>query len=230
VHCGEGQSIGTTDRRNRARNRHPSNGGGIRLWSKFREAPERRKPRHAYAAEPDWDTALHTGANATMPCTVANEVEHIWPAVLQRLTDQGIVPGPASYLGHNDGDQAFIRAIWCLVRHLHATKVVETGVAHGVTSRFVLEGLTRNGGGSLWSIDLPPQMISEVHSQIGAAVDDSMTDMWTYIRGSSRRHLRRLLQDTGPIDLFIHDSAHTEYVRDADRMAVDPAGRCDGGR
>ena len=35
-------------------------------------------------------------------------------------------------------------------------KVVETGVAHGVTSRFILEALERNGRGFLWSIDLPP--------------------------------------------------------------------------
>jgi hypothetical protein len=34
-------------------------------------------------------------------------------------------------------------------------KVVETGVAHGVTSRFILEALSRNGDSHLWSIDLP---------------------------------------------------------------------------
>jgi hypothetical protein len=48
-----------------------------------------------------------------------------------------------------------------------AAKVVETGVAHGVASRFVLKGPIRNGGGCLWRIDLPPQTISEVHSLCG---------------------------------------------------------------
>ncbi len=158
-----------------------------------------------------WEHALHDAVGAACPCAISSELEPIWPVVLERLTSRGVIPGPASYLGHNDGDQAFIRAIWCLVRHLNATKVIETGVAHGVTSRFVLEGLARNGGGHLWSIDLPPQTISAVHSEIGVAVDGSMADGWTYIRGSSRRHLRRLLQDTGMIDLFIHDSWHSEY-------------------
>jgi predicted O-methyltransferase YrrM len=184
---------------------------GIRLWSKFRERSEQKKPRCHYGVDADWEHALHDAVGAALPCAIASELEPMWPVVLERLTSRGVIPGPASYLGHNDGDQAFIRAIWCLVRHLNATKVVETGVAHGVTSRFVLEGLARNGGGHLWSIDLPPQTISEVHSEIGAAVDASMADGWTYIRGSSRRHLRPLLQDTGMIDLFIHDSAHTEY-------------------
>jgi predicted O-methyltransferase YrrM len=184
---------------------------GLRLWSKFKERPEQKKPRCTYLADPHWEHALHDAVGTALPCTISSELGPMWPVVLERLTSKGIIPGPASYLGHNDADQAFIRAIWCLVRHLKATKVVETGVAHGVTSRFVLEGLVRNGGGRLWSIDLPPQTISQVHSQIGVAVDDSMTDGWTYIRGSSRRHLRPLLQGTGMIDLFVHDSWHSEY-------------------
>jgi hypothetical protein len=184
---------------------------GIRLWSKFRERPEQKKKRCNYVADADWEHALHDAVGAAFPCAISSELEPIWPVVLERLTSRGVIPGPASYLGHNDGDQAFIRAIWCLVRHLNATKVIETGVAHGVTSRFVLEGLARNGGGHLWSIDLPPQTISAVHSEIGVAVDGSMADGWTYIRGSSRRHLRPLLQNTGMIDLFIHDSWHSEY-------------------
>ena len=184
---------------------------GIRIWSKLRERPEQRKPRCNYIAHTQWERVLHGAVGAVLPCMVANELDSLWPGVLERLSSKGVITGPASYSGHNDGDQAFIRAIWCLVRHLKATKVVETGVAHGVTSRFVLEGMRRNGGGRLWSIDLPPQTISEVHSQIGAAVDESMTEAWTYVRGSSRRHLRRLLQDTGKIDLFIHDSQHTVY-------------------
>jgi predicted O-methyltransferase YrrM len=183
---------------------------GIKLWSKFRERPERKNPRCNYIAEPDWERTLHGAVGGTAPSSIANEIEPVWATVVERLASKGIDAGPASYSGNNDGDPAFIRAIWFLVRHLPATKVVETGVAHGVTSRFVLEGMA-DGGGRLWSIDLPPQTMSELHSQIGVAVDEGMAKGWTYIRGSSRRHLRRLLQETGMIDLFIHDSQHTEY-------------------
>jgi predicted O-methyltransferase YrrM len=113
-----------------------------------------------------------------------------------------------SYLVHNDGDLGLARAVWCLTRHLRATRVVETGVAHGVTSRFVLEALARNGGGHLWSIDLPPTLHPEMHGEIGLAVGEGLRG-WTYIRGSSRRRLPGLLKRVAPIDLFIHDSRHT---------------------
>ncbi len=98
---------------------------------------------------------------------------------------KGIRPGPESYLFWNDGDPAFLQAIWCLIRRLNAAKVVETGVAHGVTSRIILEAL--NGRGHLWSIDLPPVWAPDVHREIGAAVGDRPPDQWSLIFGSSRR-------------------------------------------
>ena len=55
------------------------------------------------------------------------------------LNAKGIRPGPESYLFWNDGDPAFLQAIWRLIRRLNASRVVETGVAHGVTSRIILE-------------------------------------------------------------------------------------------
>ena len=88
-------------------------------------------------------------------------------------------------------------------------KIVETGVAHGVTSRCILEALDRNGDGHLWSIDLPP-VDRFWRQQVGAAVGDRYADRWTYISGSSRRRLPALLSQLGQIDLFIHDSLHSE--------------------
>jgi hypothetical protein len=35
-------------------------------------------------------------------------------------------------------------------------------------------------------------------------------DRWSYIKGSSRRHLPKLLSQLSEIDLFIHDSLHSE--------------------
>jgi predicted O-methyltransferase YrrM len=125
------------------------------------------------------------------------------------LAAKGIRPGPESYLFWNDGDPAFLQAIWCLIQRLNAAKVVETGVAHGVTTRIILEAL--NGRGHLWSVDLPPVWAPEVHREIGAAVGDRSVDQWSLIFGSSRRRLPRLLPRIAPIDLFIHDSHHSRY-------------------
>ena len=102
-----------------------------------------------------------------------------------------------------------MRAIWCLVRHLAPTVVLETGVAHGVTSRFILEALEKNGRGHLWSIDLPP-IEKPWKEQVGMAVGNRFRDRWSYIKGSSRLRLPELLSRVGQVDLFIHDSLHSE--------------------
>jgi hypothetical protein len=136
-------------------------------------------------------------------------IDRLCRSIEAALSARGIRPGPESYLFWNDGDPAFLQAIWRLVRWLNAAKVVETGVAHGVTSRIVLEALS--SGGRLWSIDLRPVWAPEVHREIGAAVGDPPPGQWTLIVGSSRRRLPALLRRIAPIDLFIHDSHHTRY-------------------
>jgi hypothetical protein len=129
--------------------------------------------------------------------------------MMQELEAKGIRVGPESFKRWNDGDAALVRAIWCLTRHLRPINVIETGVAHGVTSRFILEALERNGSGHLWSIDRPP-MQREWHEQIGVAVGDRSRHRWSYIRGSSRRRLPAVISRLGEIDIFVHDSAHSE--------------------
>src|SRR5271167_3916253 len=74
------------------------------------------------------------------PDEVTREFWALWPKVIEELEANGVRAGPESFKGWNDGDAGFVRAIWCLVRNLRPTKVIETGVAHGVTSRFILEG------------------------------------------------------------------------------------------
>jgi hypothetical protein len=178
-----------------------------RVASDLSERPERDV--RPYVVDKAWDAQLHRHFGQSTPCQTAADATTVWNDILARMSHRGIAAGPMSYLGWNDGDFGLARAAWCLARHLNATKVVETGVAHGVTSRFVLEALARNGGGHLWSIDLPPLTHPELHDQIGVAVDERLRDSWTLIRGSSRRRLPGLLKRTGPIDLFIHDSKHS---------------------
>ena len=136
-------------------------------------------------------------------------VNRLCRSIEATLTAKGIRPGPESYLFWNDGDPALLQAIWRLIIRVNAAKVVETGVAHGVTSRIILEGLT--GRGHLWSVDLPPALAPGVHLEIGAAVAERSPDRWSLIAGSSRRRLPALLSRIAPIDLFIHDSNHTRY-------------------
>jgi hypothetical protein len=127
---------------------------------------------------------------------------------MRELEAMGIQPGPESFRDWNDGDAGFVRSIWCLIRHLELHTVVETGVAHGVTSRFILEALGANGDGHLSSIDVPP-LERHWKWQVAIAVPAQLTARWTYIKGTSRLRLPALLSSLGQIDLFVHDSLHT---------------------
>lgn len=110
---------------------------------------------------------------------------------------------------HHDGGNALADLLWVLVRHLRPERVVETGVARGISSAFTLDALDRNGSGHLWSIDLP-ELGNSQKRQIGVAVDPRLRPRWTYIRGASRRKLPSLLAELGSIDLFTHDGMHTQ--------------------
>jgi len=170
---------------------------------------EERRPQCPYESTPDWDRRMHSHLGLAWPCPQAAEFRELWPRVIAEMKEHGIQAGPESFGTWNDGDAGLVRAIWCLTRHLRPEKIVETGVAHGVSSRFILEALQKNGCGHLWSIDVPP-LEHYLRKDVGIAVGNRFPDRWTYIKGSSRQRLPSLLSRLGEIDLFIHDSLHSE--------------------
>jgi Methyltransferase domain len=185
----------------------------IESWMRFREQYSAHREGHTppdlYIAEKNWESRLSGLPELSSSHEMIAEFWDLWPRVMEELNAKGIHAGPESFKGWNDGDAGFVRAIWLLVRCLRPRHVVETGVAHGVTSRFILEALEKNGKGHLWSIDRPP-MEWEWKAQIGIAVDDRLLHRWSYVPGSSRRRLPGILCDLGEIDLFVHDSLHSE--------------------
>jgi Methyltransferase domain len=185
----------------------------VQIWTTVQDAyiaqREQRGPQCKYEPDDNWEQQLHNLLGVPWPCKVVPEFRLFWPKVIADLETAGIRAGPESFQSWNDGDAGLVRAIWCLVRHLKPRIVVETGVAHGVTSRCILEALEKNGDGHLWSIDLPP-LERSWRRQVGAAVGDRYADRWSYLKGSSRRHLPELLSRLGQVDLFIHDSLHSE--------------------
>ncbi len=180
----------------------------IKLEEKYAGWREGPPPVCQHVSNQNWESLLHERVGAGWPCQATPEFWDLWREVIRELENQGIRPGPASFRAWNDGDAGFTRAIWCLVRHLKPARVIETGVAHGVTSRIVLDALEKNGQGHLWSIDLPP-LERDWQKQVGLAVGGRHQARWTYIKGSSRRRLPGLLSQLGQIDLFIHDSLHS---------------------
>lgn len=163
---------------------------------------------HHYSPDAEWERRLHERLGHAWPCDASHEFDTLWSEVSRSLESQGLAIGRGTYGGWDDGDRGLARVAWCLTRHLRAGAVVETGVARGITSRVILEGLERNGDGHLWSIDLPA-LDTAFHTEIGAAVSASLRDRWTYVNGTSRRRLPGLLAELGQIDVFVHDSSHT---------------------
>jgi predicted O-methyltransferase YrrM len=107
------------------------------------------------------------------------------------------------------GDASFAELLYGLVRALRPDAVVETGVATGVTSAYLLAALADNGKGELRSIDLPSADLLRA-GIVGCSVPAELRDRWTYHLGASRRLLPRVFDDaTGARRLFVHDSEHT---------------------
>jgi hypothetical protein len=183
------------------------------VWTRVRETyvaeREQRRPQCEYESDENWERRLHEQLGAPWPCERTSEFWGLWTEVVRELEAKGIRAGPMSFGSWNDGDAGFVRALWCLTHHLKPRNVVETGVAHGFTSRFILEALDRSAAGYLSSIDLPP-IEREWRTQVGVAVGGRFADRWSYIEGSSRLRLPKLLAHLGQIDLFVHDSLHSE--------------------
>ena len=170
---------------------------------------ESRRASWQYVPTLDAERRLHETLGAPWPCPHATEFEAAWRRLIGRLRDQGHTPGRGAFGGWDDADPGLARVTWCLTRHLGPDAVVETGVARGLTSSLILEGLERNGHGRLWSIDLPPLIETDLAEQIGCAVEESQRERWTLLKGSSRRLLPGLIGGLRRFDLFVHDSMHT---------------------
>ncbi len=118
-------------------------------------------------------------------------------------------------------DSLLARCCYLSCRLLEPSVVIETGVAYGVSSAFILRALEENGHGVLHSVDLPP-LRREYERFWGIAVPGALRGRWNLHRGSSRRVLPGLLRQTGTVDLFVHDSLHTYRTMRSEFEAVWP--------
>ena len=163
-----------------------------------------------YEVEEEWGRSFHDLLGFRWPCPEMDAFHNLWGRVNEKLAAEGLPAGRWTSGTYSDADSALSACVWCSVRHLRPVNIVETGVARGVTSRVILEAIAANGVGHLWSVDLPnPFASSDLEDQTGVAIPDHLRADWTYVRGSSRRQLRTLVEKLGVVDLFVHDSLHT---------------------
>lgn len=113
---------------------------------------------------------------------------------------------------------------YVIVRILKPNVVLETGVANGISSSYILYALERNKSGQLFSIDLPYQ-INRVYppdyiklegkafipenKETGWLIPEELKKRWRLEIGKSSEKLPLLLKNLPLLDIFIHDSEHT---------------------
>ena len=86
--------------------------------------------------------------------------------------------------------------------------VIETGVAYGLSSFYILSALNKNKFGTLTSIDaiFRPWQSEEM---IGSIIPKYLRDKWKLVLGRSNEKLLDELKENKNIEIFIHDSLHT---------------------
>ena len=115
--------------------------------------------------------------------------------------------------------------LYAVVRTLRPRVAVETGVANGFSTAFLLQALHANDGGDLYSIDLPREVGREYETgafyqgkgrtgfppgkEPGWLIPDELREPWTLVLGRSQEELPKLLERLGTIDSFMHDSEHS---------------------
>jgi predicted O-methyltransferase YrrM len=184
----------------------------------YRAGRSRATPAQAGAEATPWSPGEApisiAAARGWVAAAAGAEVSPAGPALAS--VEAGLAQPPGGAVGEAvriaaglAGDPSLGELAYLIVRAVAPAQVVETGVAGGVTSAFVLAALADNGAGRLDSVDLPPlAMVSA--GLVGELVPASLRERWSYHWGSSRRLLPGLLAPlTGTLDVFIHDSDHS---------------------
>ncbi|MFZ0738907.1 MAG: class I SAM-dependent methyltransferase [Candidatus Acidiferrales bacterium] len=98
---------------------------------------------------------------------------------------------------------------YAIIRAYKPDHIVETGVANGVSSAYLLLALGRNQKGSLHSIDVGDGSFLPAGKKTGWIVPDWLRERWTLHLGDAHEILPQVLAHLGSLDVFIHDSLHT---------------------
>lgn len=98
---------------------------------------------------------------------------------------------------------------YAAIRALAPDVVVETGVASGVSTSYLLFALQQNRRGALYSIELGDARYLPPGKSPGWIVPSWLTSRWSLRLGDSRELLPELLGRLDKIDVFVHDSLHS---------------------
>ena len=107
-----------------------------------------------------------------------------------------------------DASEMLVQLCYSVIRITKPSIVVETGVARGITTTYILKALDMNKIGHLYSIELPILM-PYAWKEVGKIVPDSLRRRWTLVFGPGTHEMKKLQKNIANIDIFVHDSEHT---------------------
>lgn len=93
-------------------------------------------------------------------------------------------------------------SLYVLTRHYKPEKIVETGVANGVSTFFFLNALVKNNSGTLISLDIT--------NKVAVLLAKEEQFNWELrIIKPTKESFREAIRATGVCDFFLHDSDHS---------------------
>lgn len=98
--------------------------------------------------------------------------------------------------------------LYILCRIIKPKNIIETGVAYGLSSFYILSALNKNKFGTLISIDsiFRPW---QTEKMIGSIIPKNLRDRWELVLGKSSEKLLEVFEKIGDVEIFIHDSLHS---------------------
>lgn len=117
--------------------------------------------------------------------------------------------------------QGWAELVYVIIRRLKPRIIVETGVFDGVSSAFILNALHKNKHGTLISVDLPARHVIHGSTDFmpfqrlprnktsGWLIPDYLRNRWKLHIINRGDELKDILSKFKTIDIFLHDSLHT---------------------
>lgn len=106
--------------------------------------------------------------------------------------------------------------IYSLVRAIRPGAILETGVANGHSTYYILNALAKNNSGMLHSVD--------VSEDAGILLEEDEKGRWDFsvlpTFSTRRKDFRTLLERIGTLDVFFHDSNHFYYWQNFEYNSV----------
>lgn len=91
--------------------------------------------------------------------------------------------------------------LYGLIRSRKPKIVLETGIYNGFSTVIILSALNKNGYGKLYSTD--------VRKDVGRLVKNIDISRWNKRIGSPATVFKKVINEIGGIDIFVHDSDHS---------------------